>query len=190
MKGLKSLFLKNFIIYSLVVMLSFTALGGAFIYQISRYAAEERDSALNSAARRASSITTTYMQTAPNMIGSSFSLQTYNDMYRASIVNLAENLGGILFVCDSQGKLLFFATGGGCYTHEDVTQVSQDAVKAIQEDGRFSEMGSFSGLLTSPHYTLGIPASGEDGQMLGMVFASLSADSSPSCLSTFPAPLS
>ncbi len=163
MKGLKSIFLKNFIIYSLVVMLSFTALGGAFIYQISRYAAEERDSALNSAARRASSITTTYMQTAPNMIGSSFSLQTYNDMYRASIVNLAENLGGILFVCDSQGKLLFFA---------------QDAVKAIQEDGRFSEMGSFSGLLTSPHYTLGIPVSGEDGQMLGMVFASLSADSS------------
>lgn len=178
MKGLKSIFLKNFIIYSLVVMLSFTALGGAFIYQISRYAAEERDSALNSAARRASSITTTYMQTAPNMIGSSFSLQTYNDMYRASIVNLAENLGGILFVCDSQGKLLFFATGEGCYTHEDVTQVSQDAVKAIQEDGRFSEMGSFSGMLTSPHYTLGIPASGEDGQMLGMVFASLSADSS------------
>ena len=52
MKGVRSIFLKNFIIYSLVVMLSFTALGGAFIYQVSRYAARERESALAAAVNR------------------------------------------------------------------------------------------------------------------------------------------
>ena len=95
MKGIRSIFLKNFIIYSLVVMLSFTALGGAFIYQISRYAARERESALDAAVSRASSFTSEYMQTAPNMIGSSFSLKAYEKIYRTSIMNLAENLGGI-----------------------------------------------------------------------------------------------
>ena len=82
MKGVRSIFLKNFIIYSLVVMLSFTALGGAFIYQVSRYAARERESALAAAVNRASAFTAEYMQIAPNMIGSSFSLQAYEKIYR------------------------------------------------------------------------------------------------------------
>ena len=178
MKGIRSIFLKNFIIYSLVVMLSFTALGGAFIYQISRYAARERESALDAAVSRASAFTSEYMQTAPNMIGSSFSLKAYEKIYRTSIMNLAENLGGILFVCNAKGELVFFATGEGCYVHEQKVQIPQAARDAIGQKGRFYEMGNFSGLLTAPHYTLGTLAQSGDGQTVGMVFASLPADSS------------
>ena len=177
MKGVRSIFLKNFIIYSLVVMLSFTALGGAFIYQVSRYAARERESALAAAVNRASAFTAEYMQIAPNMIGSSFSLQAYEKIYRTSVMGLADNLGGVLFVCDEEGEILFFATGDGCFVHEQTVHVPQAAQEAVEQKKRFYEMGNFSGLLTSPHYTLGAPAQ-SGGQTLGMVFASVPADSS------------
>ena len=65
-------------------MLSFTALGGAFIYQINRYSAEERQSILNSTARRAEESTANYMVNQSNVMGfsrklleSSFHLRDY-----------------------------------------------------------------------------------------------------------------
>ena len=93
MKGLKSIFLKNFVIYSLVVMLSFTALGGAFIYQINRYSAEERQSILNSTARRAEESTANYMVNQSNVMG--FSRELLESSFHLNMMQLAGNLGGV-----------------------------------------------------------------------------------------------
>lgn len=172
---MKSIFLKNFIIYSLVVMLSFTALGAAFIYQINRYAAEERESSLTNTVNRASNITGMYMQVFPNMIGSA--RQFYDEAYRVNIMNLAGNLGGIIFVCNAEGDLQFFATSDGCYAHSEAVTVPEAALEAVDKNGRFYEMGTFSGLLTSSHYTLGIPVDSDSGERLAVVFASLPAES-------------
>ena len=181
MKGLKSIFLKNFVIYSLVVMLSFTALGGAFIYQINRYSAEERQSILNSTARRAEESTANYMVNQSNVMG--FSRELLESSFHLNMMQLAGNLGGVIFVCDTSGQLLLLATDETCYTYsgdsgQSGVTVPEESVQTAIQEGRFYEMGTLSGLLTSPHYTLGLPVNDDQGQPMALTFVSLSADAS------------
>lgn len=176
MKGMKSIFLKNFIIYSLVVMLSFTALGGAFVYQINRYASEEREVSLDATVTRAAASVANFEESSNSLLG--FNRELFENNYRLNLMQLAGNLGGVIFICDNEGNLLFFATNEGCYKHQNQVSVPQNAVNEVGQAGRFSEMGTFSGLLSSTHYTLGIPVTGSTGSQLGMVFASLPTESS------------
>ena len=90
----------------------FTALGGAFIYQINRYSAEERQSILNSTARRAEESTANYMVNQSNVMG--FSRELLESSFHLNMMQLAGNLGGVIFVCDTSGQLLLLATDETC----------------------------------------------------------------------------
>ena len=50
---MNSLFLKHFLIYSLVIVVSFVILGGAYVAQVNRYAVEDKENTLEQTASRA-----------------------------------------------------------------------------------------------------------------------------------------
>lgn len=175
---MKSIFLKNFIIYSLVVMLSFTALGGAFVYQVNKYANEEKESTLNNTAKSAAEATRVYVETkvywSTNPNGALFEAREAQQ-YRMNITQLAGSLGGLIFICDNDGNLQFFATGDGCYVQEN-SAIPPAAVQALKQNDRYYEVGNFSGMLSSTHYTLGVPVKTND-TTIASVFISLPSDS-------------
>lgn len=176
---MKSIFLKNFIIYSLVVMLSFTALGGAFVYQVNKYANDEKETSINKTATSAAEATKVYVETSSfwsSDANAKMLVAREAQQYRMNITQLAGNLGGIVFICDEAGNLQFFATGDGCYVQEN-SAIPPAAIDAIASNGRYYEMGNFSGMLSSPHYTLGVPVKSADATIAN-VFVSLPADSS------------
>ncbi|WP_458863606.1 sensor histidine kinase [Acidaminobacterium chupaoyuni] len=172
---MKSIFLKNFIIYSLVVMLSFTALGGAFVYQINQFAADEKETQLNTTAQYAVQSTEKYLKTSVGALDFSRRMEAA-EQYRINIMQLAGNLNGRIFICDAEGNLQFYGTADGCYAQENGV-VSQEAITAITKNGSYNETGTFAGLLNSPHFTKGLPVK-INGTLVATVFTSMPADAS------------
>ena len=64
---MNSLFLKNFLVYSLVIVLSFVVLGGAYVTQVNQYAIADKESTIAQTASRAAQSTASYLEVAAQL---------------------------------------------------------------------------------------------------------------------------
>ena len=175
---MKSLFLKNFLIYSLVIVFSFIILGGAYVFQVNQYALEDKENTLQVTASRASQSTSSYLesialieQLVPG--GSS----AFEQVYRINMTQLAGDSGGMIFVCDLNGRLLYVANSEGCYPQNSGV-LPQDAVDAVLDNGRYAEMGNFYGYLPESHIVVGLPFTDSQGENIGLLFVAVVASAS------------
>ena len=60
-EAVKSLFWKNFITYSTVIILVFVLFVGMFVFRVDRYAGAEKQRILENSAERAAEITSVYL---------------------------------------------------------------------------------------------------------------------------------
>ena len=59
---MKGIFFRNFIIYAIVILLSFSALGSTFAYQINQFALQEKMNMLTETADKATESTVSYLE--------------------------------------------------------------------------------------------------------------------------------
>ncbi len=179
---MNSLFLKYFLIYSLVIVFSFVILGGAYVAQVNRYAVEDKENTLEQTASRAAQSTSTFIETAAQlerlMPGSS---NPYTRSYVINMMQLADISGGMIFICDLDGRIMYIANSDGCYA-QDSGVLPQAAVSTVLEEGRYAEMGTFYGYLPEAHFVVGVPfsktLSGGGTENLGVLFVTVAADGS------------
>ncbi len=180
---MNSLFLKYFLIYSLVIVFSFVVLGGAYVAQVNRYAVEDKENTLEQTASRAAQSTSSFLETAAQLEsiipGSS---DPYKRSYLINMMQLADISGGMIFVCDLDGRIMYIANSDGCYA-QDSGVLPQAAVNAVLEKGRYAEMGTFYGYLSEAHFVVGVPftasaSSGGSEENVGVLFVTVAADRS------------
>ena len=170
---MKSLFARNFLIYAMVIVLGFAILGSAFIYQVNRFALEEKQQQLSDAAERAVQSTAAYFETRD----SADWMDKFNTNYKIAMHLLAADCSGTIFVGDAQGKLLFIANSDGCYSqmNNDLT-LPDVAMTDVIEDGVYAQSSNFFGFLATQNYVLGqTVVSG--GTVKGAVFVCVPARS-------------
>lgn len=179
---MNSLFLKYFLIYSLVIVFSFVILGGAYVAQVNRYAVEDKENTLEQTASRAAESTSSFIETAAQLEkvlpGSAVS---YTQSYLINMMQLADISNGMIFVGDVDGHIMYIANRDGCYAQESGV-LPQSAVSTVLEDRRFAELGTFNNYFSEAHLVVGVPfvqtlSSGETND-LGVIFVSVAADSS------------
>ncbi len=171
---MKSLFARNFLIYALVIVLGFTVLGSAFIYQVNRFSMEEKQQQLSETADRAAENTLTYFQ-----------LQDVTDWqdkcntsYRAAMKMLAADCSGTIFVGDEAGDLLFIANTDGCYSQQKTgLMLPTIAVQDLLADGIFAQNSTFYGYLSAISYVMGKVITDPAGQQVGVIFVCVPAQS-------------
>ncbi len=171
---MKSLFARNFLIYALVIVLGFTVLGSAFIYQVNRFSLEEKQQQLNDTAVRASDSTLSYFQLRE---GAGWQ-DKFNASYRVAMHILATDCGGTIFVGDDAGKLLFIANSDGCYSQEQTgLMLPTIAVQDLLADGLFSQNSTFYGYMSAISYVVGKVVTDQAGQQVGVIFVCVPAQS-------------
>ena len=136
---MKSLFARNFLIYALVIVLGFTVLGSAFIYQVNRFSLQEKQQQLSDTSNQAAQSTLAYFQLRD---GADWQ-DKFNINYRVAMNMLAADCGGTIFVGDEEGKLLFIATTDGCYSQEQTgLMLPTVAVQDLLSDGIYTDRKS------------------------------------------------
>ena len=169
---MKSLFARNFLIYALVIVLGFTVLGSAFIYQVNRFSLQEKQQQLSDTSNQAAQSTLAYFQLRD---GADWQ-DKFNINYRVAMNMLAADCGGTIFVGDEEGKLLFIATTDGCYSQEQTgLMLPTVAVQDLLSDGIYTQSSTFYGYLSAVSYVMGQKITDQSGQPVGVVFACVPA---------------
>lgn len=146
---MKSLLSKNFLIYALVVLISFIVLGLAFVYQVDRYAEEERTELASVLSQRAAEATAGYFAINDSLhAGPGSAADILLSAYKINMCQLAAEADGKIFVSDGSGELIYIVTARGCYG-QNGGELPEDAADAIADDGRYTAKSDFSGYMSS-----------------------------------------
>ena len=132
---MNSLFLKYFLIYSLVIVFSFVILGGAYVAQVNRYAVEDKENTLEQTASRAAESTSSFIETAAQLEkvlpGSAVS---YTQSYLINMMQLADISNGMIFVGDVEAYKAAGGTACAIVGHTITEYVSNNDA-TCEEDG-------------------------------------------------------
>ncbi|MEA5040371.1 MAG: HAMP domain-containing sensor histidine kinase [Clostridiaceae bacterium] len=169
---MKSLFAKNFLIYAVVIVLGFAILGSSFIYQVNRFAIEEKQKLLSETENRA-------VQTTATLYTSRRSTAWREEFTRIYLVNmrqLASDCDGVIYVGDAGGNLAFIATGVNCYIQENGV-LPPLAVRSVLDTGSYMERSDFYGYLSEEYYITGASVPNVSGGVDAVVFVAVPASS-------------
>jgi signal transduction histidine kinase len=160
----KSLFAKYFTASAVIIILSFTFLISLAVVLASRFWQSEKIDLMEQNAESLSS-------TVADVIGSpDFSLILNRT---GSAVASASNT--IVFFVDKNGNTFVCSD---IRNHVDcphiASTVSEEIMKEVYK-GKYIETGLLSGIYTETHYTVAVPMTDVDGEILGAVFISVSA---------------
>lgn len=147
---MKGIFFRNFIIYAIVILLSFSALGSTFAYQINQFALQEKMNMLTETADKATESTVSYLENSAIIAD----IAPAAKIYRTTMTQLADDCDGVIFVTDSEGAMLLVADTSGCYSQQG-GYVPQKAVSEVISSGSYYEISDFNGYLSSSHFILG-----------------------------------
>ncbi len=162
---MKSLVMRNFMSYAMIIMLGFVLLAGIFTRQVDTYAQQEKQAVLDITAERAADSTRIYL------LGITAAMQASElivDGYLVNMSQLAEDSGGIIYVADANGNLAFVANEDNCYMQEGGI-IPEQASEQLLTTGEYSAHSNFYGYLSTPHYIKGETIR-IGSQMAGMIF--------------------
>ena len=173
---MKGLFFRNFIIYAIVICVSFAALGSAFVYQINSFALQEKMNMLSDTTNRAAESTILYLESSSD----TGQVQPAAKLYRSTMTQLAAENEATIFVTDHTGEMLLVATKEGCYNQKGGF-VPTKAVETVISNGSYYEMSDLGGYLPGSHFVSGIiaelPGANATDEPEILVFAAISSES-------------
>lgn len=155
---MNGMFFRNFVIYALVILVSFGALGSTFAYQINQFALQEKMNKLNDTAERAVESTVSYLDDSTFLAD----IGPAARIYRTAMTQLATDCQGFIFITDIDGEMLLVASSEGCYSQQG-GYVPAKAVKELVSKGKYYEITDLNGYLPASHFV-----SGKTAAMRGM----------------------
>ena len=167
---MRSLYRRQLTMMVSIMLLSFTLLAGAFMLLSYRYIiGETRDSVIRNAGY-ISSFTSTYYRRY-------LTLDVQDEFYSSYMASIAMISNSHIIVSDSSGKVLF-ATDGSHFTMDDGSQLPEDVVAQVMNEGAYNGMTSLGGIYPERRYTSALPVVNQIGTLKvtqGMVLVSASA---------------
>lgn len=169
----KSLFAKYFTVCISIIIVSIIFLGGMMLICASQYFQEEQYNTLKVNLQRAT------MAVEQNYINAveDDNDQTHYTIDVASSLSIYNMLAGIIdadfFMTDTSGKTIMCTEDTLCQ-HTSPYTVPSEIRGMIDQKGIYKETGTFQGLYSSNHYTVGIPVQNDD-VTIGYLFASSSS---------------
>lgn len=161
-----SLFVKTFFSTVCVILISFSTLTLAFVYQANSYALEEKQRNLKNAASR------TLDNTA--FLLSNFST-TVENIYALNLTLMARDLNSTIIVCDTSGQIAYYADENGCFTPTN-SRISASYLQGLSAAGGYNELGTLGGMLSTANYIHGETLT-VNGSVAGAVFVATPAGS-------------
>ena len=173
---MKGLFFRNFIIYAIVICVSFAALGSTFVYQINGFALQEKMNMLSDTTSRAAESTVLFLESSSD----TGQIQPAARLYRSTMTQLAEENEATIFVTDQHGEMLLVATREGCYNQRGGF-VPTKAVQTVMQNGSYYEISDLGGYLSGSHFVSGtiaaLPGANATDEPEILVFAAISSES-------------
>ena len=162
----KSITTRYFKTTAIVLMSSIFLLGMALMFFASRYFRTDREKILSGNIDSASDIIKTRIQ-EDGYINRS----TVESLFKI----IATTNDSVLFFTWPNGQTVVCSEGSACAhtTH----MMAPDAMNQVLSEGRYSELGTLSGLYDTSYYTVGKPVVTDDGVLVGVLFASSNASS-------------
>lgn len=159
-----SFFTKNFISSLVLILVAFGLAAGTFLYQIDRYAQNEKEYQLSATAESIAELTGYAVQTGDtiNVAVLDASLKNTARQDQMSII-LADPSGTVLMRVDPEN---------GSYASQG--QIPASIVHKMTRDGVYAESGTLGTLLSGKHYVVGAMCEDEKGNALAMVFVAAS----------------
>ncbi|MBE6935343.1 MAG: HAMP domain-containing histidine kinase [Ruminococcaceae bacterium] len=165
---MKSLFWRYLTMTMLLLLISFSLFGFFFIVQSYTYTLGQLKTTLEDDSRNVGNLTSLYFGSRDSMVARS--------MFTTGISAVVYENDEQIIICDSKGKLLYFANRDG-YTEGFTQSISNEIMTEVFQNGSYSETGTLGGLYQSVSYSSGRCVVNENGIVLGAVFVSAPVDS-------------
>ncbi|HIV69204.1 MAG TPA: HAMP domain-containing histidine kinase [Candidatus Butyricicoccus stercorigallinarum] len=174
---MRNLFVKNYVAFALLILVSFTFAGGVFMAQVSRYSVKEKQEQLETTVGYVDAIVednTVLLQMQDNTF-----LKTYLDQQAAVS-------GCAILLTDAQGNVRISSLPQGDGLEQDQIQgtVSGKLVQSIQENGTYFGLGNVSGLFSENYFIAGASCVDESGQTVAVVIAAVPSASTTGLMHT------
>lgn len=174
---MRNIFVKNYLAFALLILISFTFAGGVFMAQVSRYSVKEKQEQLETTVGYVDAIVednTAFLQTQGNTF-----IKTYLDQQAAVS-------GCTILLTDKQGNVLICSMPKDDGIEEDQIQgaVSGQLVNSIRERGSYFGLGNVSGLFSENYFIAGANCVDDAGETVGLVIAATPSDSTTGLMRT------
>jgi signal transduction histidine kinase len=158
---MSNLYVKNFLVTALLILISFLLLGSAFLPFTYRYLAEDKEARLDSVAQSITSYSEAYMFAGSLQIDMDFNI----------VVSTVASVGDChILVANEKGRILVSSEGP---MSSDIGRIINNSVMSqISGGGRFSAIGNLGGVYQGAHFIVGLPIKSSTGTVAGAVFVS------------------
>ncbi len=156
-----NLYVKNFLVTAMLILISFLLLGGAFLSFTYRYLASDKEKQLESVAGSVSSYSRTYLY------GNSMQLDMDFNIVVSTVASVAD---ADILVSNSKGRIV--VSSEGPLSKEIGKAVGEGPMNAVISAGRYSGLGDLGGIYPRTSFIMGLPILSESGVIVGAVFVS------------------
>ncbi|MCD8355738.1 MAG: HAMP domain-containing histidine kinase [Clostridia bacterium] len=175
---MKNIFVKNYMAFAMLILISFTFAGGVFMAQVSRYSVQEKQEQLGTTVDYIDTIVENNLVLMESSDYSTF-LQTYLDQQSAVS-------GCIILLTDEEGNVnvLSMPQENPELEAEMPGAVSDALVNTIRETGSYFGTGNISGLFSENYFIAGSRCTKEDGSVAALVIAATPSASTTGLMNT------
>ncbi len=165
---MRSLFWKYLTITVCLLLVSFCVFTATFLWQTYNYTLGNAQTELEKQATRLSEMTTIYIDN---------NTDTVQQMYYLNLNNIVRENDAYIVLADTSGHVVFCFDERGFLDTSDA-YISEEALKAVLNDGKYSGIGNFSGNSHEVYYISGQPVYTVKGLIVGAIFISSPAAAS------------
>ena len=174
---MRNLFVKNYVAFAMLILISFTFAGGVFCAQVSRYSVEEKQEQLG--------VTVNYVDTIVEkntalLYGENNAfLQTYLDQQ-------ASASGCTILLTEADGNVITSSFPQNDAIKDDDIQgcVSDTLVAEILDDGSYFGLGNINGLFSENYFIAGTTCESPAGEAMALVIAAVPATATTGLMNT------
>ncbi|MDO4174743.1 MAG: HAMP domain-containing sensor histidine kinase [Eubacteriales bacterium] len=173
---MRNLFVKNYMAFAMLILVSFTFAGGVFMAQVSRYSVQEKQEQLETTVGYISTIVSNNLDLLRSQDYNTF-MQTYLDQQAAVS-------GCMILLTDEEGNIDTLSVPQEDANVEDKMQggVSSSLVEAITQTGSYFGTGNINGLFSENYFIAGRSCTNADGSISALVIAATPSESTTGLL--------
>ena len=148
MKKQNSIYTRQFTLMAMVIFLSFTLLGSAFVTLSYRYIVAERQEALTQNARNIATMT-------GNLVGRGMAIRS--EYYQLFVSSAAQAADACVILAENDGEIIFCAATESNFADLTGEHLPQNTLSTLARYGHFSGMTNMNGLFAEKCYVAAQP---------------------------------
>lgn len=164
---MRNLFVKTYVAFAALILVSFTFAGSVFLAQISRYSVQQKKTQLETSVSNVQALVEHNQSVFTSEKGSSI-LTLY-------LQQMAISSSSQMMVADENGHVQISASGDDASNELGADELSDDLLNEIKENDVFFGLGTLSGLFSEDYYIAGVRCQDEADGTLAIVIAATPA---------------